>query len=131
MGVRAGYKLTEIGELPNDWMIARLGDLVLFDKGKAPQGIVNKDVHDAEPYLTVETLRNGHFTQWAKQQAGVVRARPDDIIMIWDGFYSGTVFTGLGGILGSTAVKVVPKNPELVTGFLFNFLKTRFSELNS
>jgi type I restriction enzyme S subunit len=69
--------------------------------------------------------------QWTDEREEVVKVDPDEIILIWDGFYSGEAFIGFHGVLPSTAVKISPASPAVDKGFLFYFFKSRFKELNS
>lgn len=131
MSARVGYRLTEIGEIPEEWDVVELGHLVNYEKGKAPKQISNQELSGTLPYLGVETLRGGVFHQWAEHTDSLVKVNPNDTILIWDGFYSGEAFIGFEGVLSSTAVKIEPKVQALDRNFLYNFLKTRFGELNS
>ncbi|MDO6657370.1 restriction endonuclease subunit S [Anaerobacillus sp. 1_MG-2023] len=42
-GVTEGYKMTELGEIPEEWSIKKLGNIGVFKKGK---GIAKKDLTD-------------------------------------------------------------------------------------
>jgi type I restriction enzyme S subunit len=125
------FKQTEVGETPEEWEVVKLGDLVTYQKGKAPRTILNELQDDLLPYLTVETLRTRVPLQWTDEREEVVKVDPDEIILIWDGFYSGEAFIGFQGVLPSTAVKISPASSAIDKGFLFYFLKSRFKELNS
>jgi type I restriction enzyme S subunit len=43
MEVKAGYKQTEVGVIPEDWKVASLGDVVDFTNGKPHEGNVKTD----------------------------------------------------------------------------------------
>ena len=124
------FKQTPIGKIPKTWQILRLGDVITYQKGRKPATIFDREEPNTLPYLTAETLRTGIFTQWAKQNADVIKVNKDDLTLIWDGFYCGDVFTGFEGILSSTMIRIKPKKPDLHKRFLFYFLKIRSKELN-
>jgi type I restriction enzyme S subunit len=121
----------EADKMPKRWHLVRLADLVGYEKGNRPSEVHEDGQPGMLPYLTVKSIRSSRFNQWARDEEDTTRVHRDDIIMIWDGFYSGSVFTGVSGILGSTAVKLTPKRTDVDKGFLYNFLTTRFKELNS
>ena len=131
MSTRPGSKQTEIGEIPQEWKVEVLGRLVEYEKGKTPRKIWEEEKADTLPYLGIQTLRTGMFSQWVNETNSLVRVNSDDIIIVWDGFYSGEAFVGFKGILSSTAVKTKPTVAYLDGKFLYYFLKSRFKELNS
>ncbi len=57
MEVRKGYKQTEVGELPLDWIIIRLGDISDVKTGPFGSSLHQKDyVEEGTPIITVEHL---------------------------------------------------------------------------
>lgn len=124
------YKKTPLGKLPKTWRVIRLGDFITYEKGRKPKSVSKQRKPSALPYLTAESLRTGIFTQWAKQDSEVVKVGEDDLILIWDGFYCGDIFTGFKGLLSSTMVKIHAKELNLDKQFLYHFLKTKSRELN-
>ncbi len=127
---------TEIGRIPKDWDVARLGKLmkdglIKHQKGRAPRVILKHPDNDTLPYLNAESLRTGTFSQWAKFTNELVKVRKDNILMIWDGFYCGYCFIGYDGLLSSTMIKIDTDENNLNSHFLFHVLKTHFKELNT
>jgi len=53
MSVRPGYKLTEMGQVPEEWAVARLGEVVATKKGKKPTTLYEKP-DGRLPYLLAE-----------------------------------------------------------------------------
>jgi type I restriction enzyme S subunit len=53
---RPGYKQTELGEIPEDWEVDKLGDLVSITSGESPSKFVFVD--SGIPYFKVEQLNN-------------------------------------------------------------------------
>jgi restriction endonuclease S subunit len=124
------FKDSEIGRIPKNWEVVKLGDVVTYRKGVKPKVVFERREPDTLPYLTADDVRAGIFTKWAKESDKTIRVNKDDVILIWDGFYCGDSFIGLEGILSSTMIKIEPK-PNLNGHFLFYILKTHFKELNT
>jgi type I restriction enzyme S subunit len=123
------FKDTEIGRIPKEWEVAKLGEIIEYEKGKKPKVLFSEKRKGTLPYLNAESLRTGIFTQWAKETGDVTKVSKNDILLIWDGFYCGDSFIGFEGILSSTMIKIKPK-PNIYERFLFYFLKMHFKELN-
>ncbi|HAW49639.1 TPA: restriction endonuclease [bacterium] len=129
--MKPGYKQTEIGKIPEEWEMVRLGEVVNYSKGRKPNIILEKHEKSFEPYLTAESMRTGVFNLWCEIDEDVIKVKSNDIIFIWDGSFSGDVFTGFCGVLASTMVKIDPRQNNLDKKYLFYFLKTKFKLFNS
>jgi type I restriction enzyme S subunit len=128
-----GFKMTEIGLLPEEWKVIRLGDAVHSMKGKKPNNLLEVAERDSIPYLTAEYFRTRFPSQFVKSQpnASFVTVDKNDVVFIWDGSNAGDVFTGLNGVLASTMVKIIPQESNLEKKYLFFFIKTKFDLFNS
>jgi type I restriction enzyme S subunit len=52
------FQGTEIGEIPKDWNIERLGRLINYVKGKKPKKLYDQKINENSlPYLTAEYMR--------------------------------------------------------------------------
>jgi len=124
------FKETEMGRIPKDWDIVKLGRVVKYEKGKNPSRLFDRYNQNLIPYLTAEYLRGLSPPKWCSpEDPRVVRVNGKDIIMIWDGSYSGYVFTGFEGALASTMVKIIP-NREFDALFLYYVLDKKFPVLH-
>jgi len=54
-----GYKDSELGQIPEDWEVKKLGELVEITSGESPSKF--NFVNDGIPYFKVEQLNNGNF----------------------------------------------------------------------
>jgi Restriction endonuclease S subunits len=128
-----GFKETEIGLIPEDWEVVRLGDVVKIIKGKKPKTLSENPIKNSLPYLTAEYFRNGIPNQFVdiEMEKNLPTCKKDDVILIWDGSKAGQVFTGLEGILASTMVKINPVIDKFDKAYLYYFLTTKFNYLNS
>jgi len=123
----------EISDLPDDWEIAKLGELITYRKGKKPKVLLVNLKDGAIPYLTADYFRTKAAKQYvpAEEVTKNYECNESDVVLIWDGSKSGDVFTGLRGILASTMVKIQPASSRLIPPLLFYYLKTKFDVLNS
>ena len=60
MGVKSGYKQSEVGEIPNDWSVKKLGQLATVVRGGSPRPAGDKRYFEGSyiPWLTVASLTN-------------------------------------------------------------------------
>ncbi|MEJ7619924.1 MAG: restriction endonuclease subunit S [Aquificaceae bacterium] len=125
------FKDTELGPLPVDWGVVRLGDIVETRKGKKPKFMTEDCISGYYPYLTAESFRTKKPKQFCLPSENEILVSADDIVFIWDGSNAGEVFTGLSGVLASTMVKISPYNENVISKqMLFYYLKTKFSLFN-
>jgi len=127
------FQETEIGKIPREWKIERLGHIVKYVKGKKPSALFDeRPSEEYVPYLTAEYMRGLDKPKWcnSKLENNIIEVFHDDVIMIWDGSYAGHVFTGFNGILASTMVKIIPV-VKLDKKFLYYYLLANFEEFRS
>jgi len=119
------FKETEIGEIPKDWEIRKLGEiLVKIIKGKNPK----KYLGDL-PYLTAKYLRGeAEAEEFYDETAGAL-ADENEIIIIWDGSNSGEVFKSKKGILASTMCKLLFNEKVANKTYAFFVLKTNEEDI--
>jgi len=65
MAVKAGYKQTEVGVIPEEWVVARLGDLGTVVRGGSPRPAGDPRYFNGSfiPWLTVGSLTNIPISQ--------------------------------------------------------------------
>jgi type I restriction enzyme S subunit len=125
------FQKTRIGEIPKEWKLEKLGRLVSYIKGRRPKRLYDEKLSEEFiPYLTAEYMRGLEKPKWCslKEDPKVIRVQYDDVIMIWDGSYSGHVFTGFEGVLASTMIKIFPSE-EIDKRFLYYYLTKNFQKL--
>jgi type I restriction enzyme S subunit len=128
-----GFKETELGPLPEEWEVVRLGEVVKIIKGKKPKSLSKNPSKNSLPYLTAEYFRYGVPKQFVdiEVEKDLPICKKEDVVLIWDGSKAGQVFTGLEGVLASTMVKIIPTINNLDKLYLYCFLATKFDYLNS
>jgi len=127
-----GYKMTELGPLPEEWQVVRLGEVTKLTKGQKPPELLKTYISGSLPYLTADYFRTRITKEWVPKEhlPHLPLCSPEDVVLIWDGSKAGQVFTGLEGVLASTMVRVDPEK-ELRRDYLFFFLTTQFDTLNT
>ena len=58
MSTKTTYKQTELGLIPEDWEVKKLGDLVNIKSGDSPTKFKLSESNGKYPYLKVEDLNN-------------------------------------------------------------------------
>lgn len=120
---------SELGMIPEGWEVLTLEDIFIFKKGKKPKEIVEiKESEDYLKYLTIDVLnRNSNlYTRGEK----LVECNDNDILMVMDGASSGTIYTGMSGIVGSTLAKLETKN-NIIKPLIYQYLKFRQNDIRS
>jgi len=120
------FKETEIEEIPRDWDVKRLGE-VLIDiiKGKKPQQKPGNI-----PYLSAKFLRGeSDPEEFYDKNAGII-VDENEIIILWDGSNSGEIFKAKKGILASTMCKLT-FNEEIDDKYIYFLLKFKEDEIKS
>lgn len=111
MNLPEGYRMTELGPLPEEWRVVRLGEIIQSVKGRKPQVVVKTPLKNSVSYLTAEYFRSGLPSRFVPREflGKAELCEKDDVVLIWDGSKAGQVFTGLRGVLASTMVRLNPK----------------------
>ncbi len=128
-----GFKQTEIGLLPADWELEKLGNAIKTIKGKKPRNLNEYYNDGATPYLTAEYYRRRIPKQFVRveDKDSYIGVHKNDIVLIWDGSNAGDVFTGLEGALASTMIRIEPKHNNFCRQYIYYYLKSKFDLFNS
>lgn len=115
--------------IPETWVEERLGDLVIYEKGKRPKNIsTHKNEKNKYPYITIKGFEKGIFDEYSDGKSGVM-CTENDILLVWDGARSGLVGKGIRGLVGSTLVKL--NFPCVYTDYAYYYLKSKYLEINT
>lgn len=121
--------MIEVDNLPKGWTIAKLGELVITEKGKKPKRVSKDKTEEYSiPYVNIKAFEKNIIDEYT-DGAGCVLCEEDDFLMVWDGSRSGYVGKAIKGALGSTLVKI--KLPLVNQNLTYYFLKSKFVEINS
>jgi type I restriction enzyme S subunit len=115
-------------KLPRSWVRTSIEKIVFNQKGKKPKILNEVEFNDSIPYLDIKAFEKKEFRRFGDKKSSVI-VDENDVVMVWDGARSGLVGKGIYGALGSTLMRLKPfiVSPE----FLFHFLNSKFSYLNS
>lgn len=126
----AQNKQTQIGKIPEDWEIVRLGDVLEYVKGKKSEEMIEGFRGGYLPYLSTNYLRTNGKTKFAKISKDIILCDEGDLILLWDGSNAGEFFIGKKGVLSSTMVKIRFTRGDVNKMFLFYLLKTKENYLS-
>jgi type I restriction enzyme S subunit len=119
------FKETEIGEIPREWEVKKLGEILAkIIKGKNPK----KCLGDL-PYLTAKYLRGEEEAEEFYNETAGVLVDENEIAIIWDGSNSGEVFKSKKGILASTMCKLLFDEEVANKTYVFYVLKTKEEDI--
>ncbi|GBF07540.1 restriction endonuclease S subunit [Deinococcus aerius] len=113
--------------MSGEWPHEKLKQVVSIAKGRIVAN--SSDVSSASiPYIGAAAFE-GVASSWTTSKNGVA-AKPNDVLMLWDGERSGLVATNLEGVISSTVARLRP-NPGWESRYLAHFLKSRFEFIQS
>jgi type I restriction enzyme S subunit len=115
-------------EIPVKWDIKILGEVSEKTKGTKPDTLYEEPNPDRLPYLTISASK-GEVSQWAQADEGK-RVFDEDILMVWDGASSGSVFKSTEGVIGSTLASF-NFDDSLDNDFAYYFLKLCESRIST
>lgn len=115
--------------LPKGWTVAKLGNLVITEKGKKPKRVSKEKTEECSiPYVNIKAFEKNIIDEYT-DGVGCVICEDDDFLMVWDGSRSGYVGKAIKGALGSTLVRI--KLPLLNQDYVYYFLQSKFIEINT
>lgn len=121
--------MSEFETLPKSWTIAKLGDLVITEKGKKPKRVSEEKTKECYiPYVNIKAFEKNIIDEYT-DGVGCVLCEDDDFLMVWDGSRSGYVGKAIKGALGSTLVRI--KLPLMNQDYVYYFLQSKFKEINT
>lgn len=121
--------MIELETLPSGWTVAKLGELVISEKGKKPKRVSKEKTKECSiPYVNIKAFEKNIIDEYT-DGVGCVLCEDGDFLMVWDGSRSGYVGKAIKGALGSTLVRI--KLPLVNQDLTYYFLKSKFIEINS
>lgn len=119
-----------MNQLPEGWVVAKLGEIAKSEKGKKPK---NQSAEQSDeycyPYVDIEAFEKGVIKSYTDGKKCVI-CNEDDFLMVWDGSRSGLVGKGMSGALGSTLVRILmPDNIDNL--YAYYFLLSKYGEINT
>jgi len=132
MEVRPGYKVTEVGVVPNDWECARLSEFLAFisygftnPMPTVQDGIfmiTAADINDGR--LRLETARKTSESAYRTLLTAKSKPRPNDILLTKDGTLGRLALVGIETICINQSVAVLRPNGKVEPPFLKMLLES-------
>jgi type I restriction enzyme S subunit len=105
-----------------------IGSIVTISKGRK-HSIVDKPSEQSRRLLAIDDLRNDNQFRFTNDKKGT-EARPDDVLIAWDGANAGTIGYGKSGFIGSTIARLRFKERDhYFAPYLGAFLRSKFDYL--
>jgi len=108
-------------EIPVEWDIQTIDEVAEKTKGTKPDSLFEEPHADRLPYLTISASK-GEVNQWAQANDGK-QVSEKEILIVWDGASSGTVFKSSEGIIGSTLASLMFHDNHFDSEFVYYFLR--------
>lgn len=115
-------------ELPNNWVLPKLKDIVRYQKGKKPKVLKEEEFEGSVPYLDIRAFERDEVRRYADVESSTLIEK-DEIGIVWDGARSGWVSKNKKGAVGSTIAILKPKGVN--SDLLYRFLESKFDYLNT
>ncbi len=121
--------MNEVPQKPREWALEKLGDFVVYQKGKKPK-IINKFQTDKcrLPYINIKAFEKNIVDEYTDGD-GSVLCEAGDFLMVWDGARSGYIGKSIKGALGSTLVKIT--FPGICLDYAYYFLQSKYLNINT
>ncbi|HPQ08770.1 MAG TPA: restriction endonuclease subunit S [Bacteroidia bacterium] len=121
--------MSEEKEFPKGWEIVRLGDFVIYQKGKKPKLISNEKTTKCNiPYVNIKAFEKNIIEEYTDGE-GCVFCEDEDFLMVWDGARAGFIGKAIKGALGSTLVKI--SFLGIVLNYAYYYLLSKYLEINT
>lgn len=122
--------MAENNNIRKHQQIKKLGEVCTYSKGKMPK--VLKEQISKEcfiPYINIKAFEKGIFAEYTD---GVKCNLCDDadLLMVWDGARCGLIGKAKKGAVGSTLMKILPKE-NIHKEYLYHFISSKFWALNT
>jgi type I restriction enzyme S subunit len=116
--------------IAKQWHVKKLGELCTYSKGKMPK--VLKEEKGEEwpiPYINIKAFEKGIYTQYTTGEKCNL-CNDDDLLMVWDGARCGLIGKARKGAVGSTLMKILPRE-NIHKEYLYHFVSSKFFTLNT
>ena len=116
--------------LQKDWKLVKLGEVCTYSKGKKPVVLkVAKSNECSIPYINIKAFEKGIFDEYTNGEKCNL-CKDNDLLMVWDGARCGLIGKAKKGAVGSTLMKILPK--EIIhKEYLYHFINSKFWSLNT
>ena len=107
----------------------RIDDLFTIAKGKKPPVLFDRPTESSIPFIKIEGIRAEGNHQYCEPSSDLVTCNRNDVLIVWDGAYSGLTGFGLQGAIGSTIARLRAKTPDVFGPYAGHFLSAQFNAI--
>ena len=116
--------------IPKHWQIKKLGEVCTYSKGKKPTVLsADKNTECTIPYINIKAFEKGVFDEYTDGNKCNL-CEDNDLLMVWDGARCGLIGKARKGAVGSTLMKILPKE-NIHKEYLYHFINSKFTILNT
>lgn len=121
--VKTGYKNTEIGVIPDDWMLKRFKEISWVNQGLqiAISRRLKSPTNTSKTYITIQFLNNRKEVEYIDLYSPSVTCNKDDVLMTRTG-NTGIIVTGFDGVFHNNFFKINFDKKILSKDFLVFYL---------
>lgn len=108
----------------------KLSEVCTYTKGKMPKVLSAEKTKDCSiPYINIKAFEKGLFSEYTNGEKCNL-CEDGDLLMVWDGARCGLVGKAKKGAVGSTLMKILPKE-NVHKEYLYHFISSKFQTLNT
>lgn len=131
-GVPAGFKLTEVGVIPKDWYVARLGDVCDLINGRGFKPY--EWGFEGLPIIRIQNLNGSdEFNYYNGNYDPKVFIKHGQLLFAWSGSrgtsFGPHIWSGNDALLNYHTWKLLIKTPSLEEGYFYYILKNLTSKI--
>ncbi len=113
----------------NKWKTKKLEEVVEHSKGKRPKNLGGKTKEREIPYIDIKAFEKGILRKFSDLENTNIAVKTDTLV-VWDGARFGLSGSNVEGAVGSTIMKLTPKD-IIRPKFLSYFIKSKYSEIQA
>jgi len=122
--------MSDIDKSQKHLELHKLTDVCTYSKGKMPKVLKEEKNQECSiPYINIKAFEKGIFAEYTN---GIKcnLCDDDDLLMVWDGARCGLIGKAKKGAVGSTLMKILPKD-NIHKEYLYHFISSKFTILNT
>ena len=117
-------------KIPSSWEVVKLGEVCSYSKGKKPVSLsAENNSKNNIPYINIKAFEKGIFDEYTDGEKCNL-CEDGDLLMVWDGARCGLIGKAKNGAVGSTLMKILPKE-NIHKEYLYHFISSKFWTLNT
>tara|TARA_R110002012_G_scaffold311981_1_gene522024 strand:+ start:10822 stop:12063 length:1242 start_codon:yes stop_codon:yes gene_type:complete len=124
-GHSKGTKPSDLGEIPEDWIISKMGDISSVNQGLQIAIEQRKSYPSAisKVYITIQSLNSNEPVEYIDEYSSAVCCTKNEILMTRTG-NTGIVVTGVDGVFHNNFFKILYDQSKLSRDFFIYFLRS-------